>query len=168
MFVWSPLVKFQISAYLAHMQRRLSRLGHSSNGILFNSTLLLLICAVPEARSWVERIIDRQLIRPYDPWTCVLFWFWFLALAAYLLSQFWADPLSKDEALSVQINPSFSCSYVNRICLCWPSTVFMTKRRLQRGDLFSLDKLHEALPLFKAWNKVWIPQLKSNLHFLSW
>ncbi|KAI6184528.1 Multidrug resistance-associated protein 1-like protein [Aphelenchoides bicaudatus] len=104
-FVWSPLIRFQTSAYLTHMQKRLNRFGHTSSGFVFNVTFLLLICSVPEARSWIERIFEHNLARPFDLSTCILFIIWFVSLTIYFLLQFWADPSLKRR--------SFKCTTTN-------------------------------------------------------
>lgn len=160
-FFWYPLLRFQTSACLAHCQSRLRRFGYSSNGIIFNSTLVLFICSIPEARSWIERILNNELEKPLDLWAFIMFWIWFGALSLYFLCLLGAEKRSNEEALNVLENPELNHSFVNYICLKWLSPLVWAKNLIRKNDLFNVNKLHESLNLYKSWNKVWIPKFKS-------
>jgi hypothetical protein len=165
-FFWYPLIRAQAMFCLMTMQQRSRRIGFISSGILFNTSLLFLVCSLPEARSWIERILDHQLSRPYDPWFCVLFWIWFVGLVLFVLAQCFAEKRSDEEPMHVSESPNLMNSFVNRITLIWFSRlVWSIFRRLPQLNLFELDKLQESTTLSKAWNKHWTPKMKSRFEF---
>lgn len=83
-FFWYPLIRFLTSSCLAGMQRLLNRFGHISNGIVFYCSTIFWICSIPEARSWIERVFDNEIQKPYDIWNLLLFLIWFIASELYL------------------------------------------------------------------------------------
>jgi hypothetical protein len=98
-FFWYPLMRLVASSFLSQMQRLLHQFGHKSSRILFYSALVLWTCSIPESRSWIERIVDNDVHRPYDIWNCLLFWFWFISLSLYLSSLFCVENSSMDTEL---------------------------------------------------------------------
>ncbi|CAD5211774.1 unnamed protein product [Bursaphelenchus okinawaensis] len=167
-YFWYPLIRALTFVGLLVSQYFCKVVGIVSSGIIFNTLLMHVCCALPEAYAWIDRLVgDGELNDLLSGYRCFLFFVFYLSVVTQNIVQFWADLRDgyreKSDISDGIPSPELDSSYFSRLILWWFNRIPIigSSQALSTDDLFEQNKEMRSKHLIQLFDHYWKPKIDS-------
>uniref|UniRef100_A0A915EUJ8 ABC transmembrane type-1 domain-containing protein n=1 Tax=Ditylenchus dipsaci TaxID=166011 RepID=A0A915EUJ8_9BILA len=137
--------------------------GIVSSGILHNTWVLHMVCALPELYSYYLKAMGYyESSYPSSTFRLLAFLTWFLGVTAQSLLFCFADKRTEEEIFKSKNSPELDSSFLSRLVLWWFNELPVrgAKQDLVVDDLFELNHGSSSEHLVPLWEHYWIPTIE--------
>lgn len=133
--------------------------GIQSSGVIFMFWLLLVICGIPEYRTYFLNILSEENKDDVNVFRFVTYMVYFPLIVVMLVLNCFGDatPEYVDFDRGEKPCPEVGASFFNRILFAWMDALIWKgyRRPLEMKDLWSLTYENASRTIVKRWNKNW-------------
>ncbi|XP_063605857.1 multidrug resistance-associated protein 1-like [Penaeus indicus] len=133
--------------------------GIQSSGVIFMFWLLLVICGIPEYRTYFLNILSEETKDDVNTFRFVTYMVYFPLTVVMLVLNCFGDatPEYVDFDRGEKPCPEVGSSFFNRILFAWMDSLIWKgyRRPLELKDLWSLTYENASRTIVKRWNKNW-------------